>query len=384
LIHHQTLFGHNFEKKGSRNACRFETQYPRLPLDSLISEGVFDIARKSDELEALQNEASKPDLWNNSQHAQQVTQRLANLREEIGQYGKLHSQLEDNQVLLELAIEEDDESVSEEIGRNLEDIGQQIEQMATVLMLDGEHDRSNAILTIHPGAGGTESQDWAYMLLRMYTRWCDRHGYRTESIELMPGEEAGIKSATVLVSGEYAYGYLSAEVGVHRLVRLSPFDFNHRRHTSFAAVAVSPEIGETVDVDIQPAELRIDTYRSSGAGGQHVNRTDSAVRMTHIPTGIVAQCQNERSQHKNRELAMKVLRSRVYEYYQMQRREKITKLQGERPEINFGNQIRSYVFHPYRLVKDLRTSVETGNIDAVMDGNLEIFIESYLKKRSQT
>lgn len=350
----------------------------------MISEGAFDIASKAEELEALQSEASKPDLWNNSQHAQRVTQRLANLEEEIGQYGKLHSQLEDIQVLLELAIEENDENLSEEISRNLEDIGQQIEQMATALMLNGEHDRSNAILTIHPGAGGTESQDWAYMLLRMYTRWCERRGYRTETIELMPGEEAGIKSTTVLVSGEHAYGYLSAEVGVHRLVRLSPFDFNHRRHTSFAAVAVTPEIGGTVDVDIQPADVRIDTYRSSGAGGQHVNRTDSAVRMTHIPTGIVAQCQNERSQHKNRELAMKVLRSRVYEYYQLQRREEITKLQGERPDINFGNQIRSYVFHPYRLVKDLRTSVETGNIDAVMDGNLEIFIESYLKKRNQT
>lgn len=356
----------------------------RLLIDSSTSEGVFDVASKSEELDALQSEASKPNFWDNSQHAQKVTQRLANLQEEIGQYGKLHSQLEDNQILLELAIEEKDESVSEEISRNLEGIREQIEQVETVIMLNGEHDMSNAILTIHPGAGGTESQDWAYMLLRMYTRWCERRGYQTETIELMPGEEAGIKSATVLVSGNFAYGYLSAEVGVHRLVRLSPFDFNHRRHTSFAAVAVTPEIGETVDIDIQPADLRIDTYRSSGAGGQHVNRTDSAVRMTHIPTGIVAQCQNERSQHKNRELAMKVLRSRVYEHYQMRRLEEITKLQGERPDINFGNQIRSYVFHPYRLVKDLRTSVETGNIDAVMDGNLEAFIESYLKQRSQT
>lgn len=350
----------------------------------MTSGGVFDIASKAEEIDALQSEASKPDFWNNSQHAQKVTQRLANLQEELGQYGKLHSQLEDIQILLELAMEENDESVSGEISKNLEGIEEQIEQVETMLLLNGKHDLSNAILTIHPGAGGTESQDWAFMLLRMYTRWCERRGYQTESIELMPGEEAGIKSATVLVSGEYAYGYLSAEVGVHRLVRLSPFDFNHRRHTSFAAVAVSPEIGETVDIDIQPADLRIDTYRSSGAGGQHVNRTDSAVRMTHIPTGIVAQCQNERSQHKNRELAMKVLRSRVYEHYQMRRREEITKLQGERPDINFGNQIRSYVFHPYRLVKDLRTNVETGNIDAVMDGNLEIFIESYLKKRSQT
>lgn len=246
-------------------------------------------------------------------------------------------------------------------------------------MLDGEHDKRNAILSIHPGAGGTESQDWAYMLMRMHLRWCERRGYRTETIDLTPGEEAGIKSATILATGEYAYGYLRAEAGIHRLVRLSPFDFNHRRHTSFAAVAVSPEIDDTVDVEIHPEDLRVDCYRASGAGGQHVNRTDSAVRMTHIPTGIIAQCQNERSQHKNRDIAMKVLRSRVYEYYQAQRREEIRKLQGERPNIDFGNQIRSYVFHPYRLVKDVRTDVETGNIDAVMDGDLDMFIESYLK-----
>ena len=269
--------------------------------------------------------------------------------------------------------------MSEEIKAGLGESVKQIEQVETRLMLDGEHDKRNAILSIHPGAGGTESQDWAYMLMRMHLRWCERRGYRTETIDLTPGEEAGIKSATILATGEYAYGYLRAEAGIHRLVRLSPFDFNHRRHTSFAAVAVSPEIDDTVDVEIHPEDLRVDCYRASGAGGQHVNRTDSAVRMTHIPTGIIAQCQNERSQHKNRDIAMKVLRSRVYEYYQAQRREEIRKLQGERPNIDFGNQIRSYVFHPYRLVKDVRTDVETGNIDAVMDGDLDMFIESYLK-----
>jgi peptide chain release factor 2 len=304
---------------------------------------------------------------------------MAHIGEEIGQYKKLASQLNDLQVLADLAIEADDEEVGDEIHTDLEGIKEQIEQIEFKLMLNGEHDKSNAILSIHPGAGGTESQDWAYMLMRMYLRWCERRGYQTETIELTPGEEAGLKSATILVTGEYAYGYLRAEAGIHRLVRLSPFDFNHRRHTSFASVAVSPEVDDTVKVDIRPEDLRIDCYRSGGAGGQHVNRTDSAVRMTHLPTGIVAQCQNERSQHKNREIAMKVLRSRVYDYYQAQLREEIVKLQGERPDINFGSQIRSYVFHPYRMVKDLRTGVETGNIDAVMDGNIDFFIESYLK-----
>lgn len=345
----------------------------------MSSGGIFDLTNKEKELETLQEESSKPDFWNNTPRVQQVPQRMAHLREDIGQYRKLNSQLNDLHVLTELAIEADDESWSDEIYTDLGSITKQIEQIEFNLMLNGEHDKSNAILSIHPGAGGTESQDWAYMLMRMYLRWCEQRGYQTETIELAPGEEAGIKSATVLVTGEYAYGHLRAEAGIHRLVRLSPFDFNHRRHTSFAAVAVSPEIDETITVDIQPDDLRIDCYRSGGAGGQHVNRTDSAVRMTHLPTGIVAQCQNERSQHKNREIAMKVLRSRVYDYYQAQRREEIVKLQGDRPDIKFGNQIRSYVFHPYRMVKDLRTGVETGNVDAVMDGDLDTFIESYLK-----
>ena len=341
--------------------------------------GIFDLTNKEQELETLQEETAKPDFWNDPPNAQKITQRISTLRNDVEQYGKLYAQLEDLQVLLGLAIEEDDQSVSEEIQADLKGITEAVEGIEFKLMLSGEHDPNNAILSIHPGAGGTESQDWAAMLMRMHLRWCEARNYKIETIELLPGEEAGIKSVTILVTGEYAYGYLRAEAGIHRLVRLSPFDFNNRRHTSFAAVAVSPEISDTIDIEIDPADLRVETYRSGGAGGQHVNRTDSAVRMTHLSTGIVAQCQNERSQHKNREMAMKVLRSRVYEYYQAQRDEEISKLQGDRLGIDFGSQIRSYVFHPYRLVKDLRTGVETGNIDAVMDGELDMFIESYLK-----
>jgi peptide chain release factor 2 len=345
----------------------------------LNSEGIFDLTTKEKELEQLQEAASAPDFWNDSQNAQQVTQQMSSLREDIVQYQKLNSQLEDLQVLVELAIEEDEESLSHEIDAGIKEITAQLDRVELTLMLDGDHDQSSAILYIHPGAGGIDAQDWAAMLMRMYLRWCEQQDYRTEIIELTPAEEAGIKSVTILVTGLNAYGYLQSEIGIHRLVRLSPFDFNHRRHTSFAAVAVTPEIDDATNVEISPADLRIDTYRSSGAGGQHVNTTDSAVRMTHLPTGIVAQCQNERSQHKNREIAMKVLRSRVYEHYEAQRREELAKLQGERPDINFGNQIRSYVFHPYQIVKDQRTGVELHNIDAVMDGALDAFIEGYLK-----
>ena len=251
------------------------------------------------------------------------------------------------------------------------------------LMLRGEFDENNAILSIHAGAGGVDAQDWAGMLMRMYLRWCDARGYQTEIVDITPGDEAGVKGTTILVTGNLAYGYLQAETGVHRLVRLSPYDFNKRRHTSFAAVDITPEIDDTVDVDIQPEDLRIDTYRASGAGGQHVNVTDSAIRITHKPTGLIVQCQNERSQHKNREIAMKLLRSRLHEKYRAEREEELAKQRSERLEINFGSQIRSYVLHPYQRVKDLRTSVETGNVNAVLDGALDPFIESYLKMKAK-
>jgi len=247
-------------------------------------------------------------------------------------------------------------------------------------MLSGEHDRANAILSIHPGAGGTESQDWAEILLRMYLRWAERRGYKTEITDYQPGEGAGIKDATITVSGEYAYGYLRSESGVHRLVRISPFDANKRRHTSFASVHAIPEIEDDIQIEIDETELRIDTYRSSGAGGQHVNKTDSAVRITHIPTGIVVQCQNERSQHKNKATATKILRSKLYKLEEEKQKEKLEEIQGEKKDIGWGNQIRSYVLHPYRMVKDLRTRVETGNADAVLDGEIDNFIEAFLLK----
>ena len=247
-------------------------------------------------------------------------------------------------------------------------------------MLSGENDKANAILSIHPGAGGTESQDWAEILLRMYLRWAERRGYKAEINDYQPGEVAGVKSVTVTLSGDYAYGYLRAENGVHRLVRISPFDANKRRHTSFASVFVFPELEDDIKVDIREDDLRIDTYRSSGAGGQHVNKTDSAVRITHIPTNIVVQCQNDRSQHKNKSSAMKILRSRLYELEHEKQKEKMEEILGEKKEIGWGHQIRSYVLHPYRLVKDLRTKVEVGNADAVLDGEIDSFIEAFLLK----
>jgi len=301
------------------------------------------------------------------------------LEEDVEAWNRLESRFTDAEVMLELLEEEEDEEAARELKEEVEAISQDLDKLELKLMLGGKHDRNNAILSIHPGAGGTESQDWASMLLRMYQRWAERKGYKVEVLDLLPGDEAGIKSVTLLVSGDYAYGYLKAESGVHRLVRISPFDANKRRHTSFASVSVIPEIEDEVDVEIKDEDLRIDTFRAGGPGGQHVNRTDSAVRIVHLPTGITVQCQSERSQHRNRELAMKVLKARLYEYYRQKQEEELAKLRGERKDIAFGNQIRSYVFHPYKLVKDLRTGVETGNVDAVMDGEIDMFIEAYLK-----
>jgi peptide chain release factor 2 len=271
--------------------------------------------------------------------------------------------------------------VASEVGVELEALRAEIERLETATLLPGENDRLNAIVTIHPGAGGTESQDWAEMLLRMYKRWAERHGFKFQVMEFQAGEEAGLKSATFTVTGDYAYGLLSSEIGVHRLVRISPFDAAARRHTSFASVFVSPEIDETINIELKPDELKIETYRSTGAGGQHVNTTDSAVRITHLPSGTVAQCQNERSQHRNKEIAMKFLRSKLYELELLKRREASQKLEDSKMEIGFGSQIRSYVLHPYRLVKDLRTKFEVGDADRVLDGDLDPFIKAYLVSR---
>ncbi len=286
----------------------------------------------------------------------------------------------DVEALVEL--HEEGEDVAEELGSELDRLEQWITQTEVRTLLGGEHDSSNAIVTIHPGAGGTESQDWAEMLLRMYLRWSERNGYKIEIIDRQDGDEAGIKSATFMVKGEFAYGYLTAEIGVHRLVRISPYDAGARRHTSFASVFVSPEVDDDVDIVIDPKDLRVDTYRSSGAGGQHVNVTDSAVRITHQPTGLVVQCQNERSQHRNKDMAMKILRSKLFELEMEKRQEELNRLEEGKAEIAWGSQIRSYVLHPYRMVKDHRTKQETGNVDAVLDGDLEDFITAFLKARA--
>ncbi len=298
----------------------------------------------------------------------------------MNDWRKADSKISDAKELFELAREENDAEVISGVDKEIDLLATGIDALEVKLILSGEYDRGNAILTINPGAGGTESQDWAQMMMRMYLRFAEKHGYKTSIVDYQPGDEAGIKSVTVTVNGDYAYGYLKAEIGVHRLVRISPFDTNKRRHTSFASVFVFPELDENVDVDINEADLKIDTYRSSGAGGQHVNVTDSAVRITHMPTGTVVQCQAERSQHKNRASAMKVLRGRLFELERRKKEEQISSLQSGKKSIEWGSQIRSYVLHPYRMIKDLRTRVETGNVDKVLDGELMEFIHAYLTR----
>ena len=290
-------------------------------------------------------------------------------------YGKCNSSVEEARFFLDLAEEENDSEALEETETRLREVTVSLADMELRQLLGGTDDRRDAIVTLHPGAGGTESQDWAEMLLRMYLRWGDRRGYKTEIMEYQPGEEAGLKRVTFTIAGEYAYGYLKCEAGIHRLVRISPFDANSRRHTSFASVFVYPEIDDTIDVEVNESDLRIDTYRASGAGGQHVNKTDSAVRITHLPTNIVVACQNERSQHKNKAMAMRILRSRLYELEVKKQREMMDSYQKNKKDIAWGSQIRSYVLHPYRMVKDHRTNVEIGNAD---DGDIDRFIQSYL------
>ncbi len=322
-------------------------------------------------------------FWDNPDAAQTVVQENKAVQKTLELWQGLSEQYEELQVLVELVGEENDVSMLPEIELLFGQFGQSIEDVELRQMLSGEHDASNAILSINAGAGGTEAQDWANMLLRMYLRWCERHKFKTQLVDILPDQEAGIKSATLTVSGECVFGYLKSEIGVHRLVRISPFDTGKRRHTSFASVMVLPEISDDVEIGINEEDLRIDTYRSSGAGGQHVNKTDSAVRITHLPTGIVVQCQNERSQHKNKSQAMKILRARLYEIHLEEQGEKLEQLQGEKRAIAWGSQIRSYVLHPYQMVKDHRTNYESSNVTAILDGDLDEFIHKYLLFVSQ-
>ena len=309
-----------------------------------------------------------------------LSKRRASLKGGIDRVTLVDEGLEEAELLLDLAEEESSVETAREAEAKIGEVEEALRSLEVERMLSGENDGHNAIVSIHPGAGGTEAQDWAEMLLRMYLRWSEQRGYKTEIVDYQPGEEAGVKSVTFTVSGENAYGYMKAEAGVHRLVRISPYDANKRRHTSFSSVLVTPEIEEDIDVEIDEADLRIDTYRSGGAGGQHVNKTDSAVRITHMPTKIVVQCQNERSQHKNKNTAMKILRSKLYELKMKEQQEKLQEFSKDKKEIAWGSQIRSYVLQPYRMVKDHRTAIEMGNVDAVLDGSIDAFIEAYLMK----
>ncbi len=326
---------------------------------------------------------SKPGFWDDPESAQKVTRERNSLAARVAVLTSLENDLEEVEVLLDLALEEDDEETGKEALKKAAALDEALNRFEIERMLSGPQDFNNAIMDINAGAGGTEAQDWAEMLLRMYLRWVDRQGFKAKIVDSLEGDEAGIKSITFTVTGPYAYGLLKPEIGVHRLVRISPFDANSRRHTSFASVFVTPEIDDDIVIEINEKDLRVDTYRASGAGGQHVNKTSSAVRITHIPTGIVVQCQDEKSQHRNRDLAMKVLRARLYQIEQEKKAKEMMEKHQELKDIAWGSQIRSYILHPYRMVKDHRTSVETGNVDAVLDGDLEIFTRAYLLKQAE-
>lgn len=334
------------------------------------------------EVEVLEKESAAPDFWDDMENSQKVMQKIGSLKAKVTGYESLKSDYEDALVMIELVDEEGDLSLLDDCTASVKDIETRVEDMTLSTLLSGEFDGKNALLTFHAGAGGTEAQDWAEMLFRMYNRWGERHGYKVSTLDYLDGDVAGIKSATILVEGENAYGYLKGEMGIHRLVRVSPFDSSGRRHTSFASVEVMPEIDDDVNVEIREEDIKMDVYRASGAGGQKVNKTSSAVRLTHIPTGIVVSCQIERSQHQNREVAMRMLKSKLVEIKERENLERIEDIKGDQKEIAWGSQIRSYVFMPYTLAKDHRTGFEMGNITAVMDGDIDGFINAYLKQKS--
>lgn len=341
----------------------------------------FDPAGLEERLEKIEKEMNKSGFWDEPEAAQKLMKEKKSVEDKLDIMKRLTAMMEDLEIMVEMAEEENDEELAREAEESCSQLQSQLEQLRLQTLLNGKYDKNNAIISVHAGSGGTDAQDWAEMLFRMYTRWCEKKGYKAKLIDMQSDTEGGIKSATLLVDGENAYGYLKNEKGVHRLVRISPFDSSGRRHTSFASLDVIPEIDDNIDVQINPDDLRIDTYRSSGAGGQHVNKTDSAIRITHIPTNIVVTCQNERSQHQNKEVAMKLLLSKLIELKEQEQKENLDELKGDYSQITWGSQIRSYVFHPYTMVKDHRTGAESGNVNAVMDGDLDYFINEKLKQK---
>ncbi len=345
-------------------------------------EASLEVPAKEEKIAELEYKMGEPTFWDDAEEAQKINQELNDVKISVDKFKALKSKYEDAEALWEMAMEDGDESLEAELKESLDAVAEGLENLQLEVLLSGPYDANNAILTLHAGAGGTEAQDWTQMLLRMYGRWAERHGFTVETADLLPGDEAGVKSATLFIKGHNAYGFLKSEKGIHRLVRISPFDANARRHTSFAACDIMPEIDDAVEVDINMADVRVDTYRASGAGGQHINKTSSAVRMTHEPTGIVVQCQNERSQLQNREQCLKMLRAKLFELEQEKKEKELAKLEGDQQKIEWGSQIRSYVFQPYTMVKDHRTNVETGNVQAVMDGDIDMFIRAFLAAKA--
>ncbi|MFW6303291.1 MAG: peptide chain release factor 2 [Candidatus Sumerlaeota bacterium] len=361
-----------------------ETKQELQALRTRIDEArqYLDLENQRAKIAEMEKQTQVQDFWDEPDAAQTFMKKLNQVRHVVEPWTEADTECQALEELVELLETEEDAETQKEVEQNTKQLARRLEKLEFQAMLSEETDPNNAYLQVHAGAGGTESCDWASMLLRMYMRWCENHGYETKEIEFLPGDEAGVKGVTILVKGDFAFGYLKSEIGVHRLVRISPFDSASRRHTSFASVFVTPEIEDDIDIEISDDDLRVDTYRSSGAGGQHVNKTDSAIRITHEPTGIVVSCQNERSQHKNRATAMKVLRARLYQLEVQKRKEEQSKIEDEKMEIGWGSQIRSYVFQPYQMVKDLRTGEETGNIQAVMDGGIDRFMEAYLRHQA--
>ncbi|WP_144554100.1 peptide chain release factor 2 [Bacillus sp. X1(2014)] len=343
--------------------------------------GSLDLENKEARIAELDDEMLHPDFWNDQQAAQTVISEANGLKDQVNEFYDLNSSFENLELTYELVKEENDEELRAELEEELQQLIARLSQFELQLLLSEEYDKNNAILELHPGAGGTESQDWGSMLLRMYTRWAEKKGFKVETLDYLPGDEAGIKSVTLAIKGHNAYGYLKAEKGVHRLVRISPFDSSGRRHTSFVSCEVMPELNDDIQIEVRTEDLKIDTYRATGAGGQHINTTDSAIRITHLPTGVVVTCQAERSQIKNREAALKMLKAKLYQLEIERQEQELLEIRGEQKEIGWGSQIRSYVFHPYSMVKDHRTSTESGNVQAVMDGDLDQFINAYLRSR---